>query len=122
MMTHMQAHRAASKRPLYPPRPPPGIKRKLWEWKIKFDCIFALSVMWPGEQMVICAAFAIIALLVLVYVYNYLPSQIIHTSKRLGYYVHGDEKSAHFMVEVGRNILHGWTTINMNGKGDPVLA
>lgn len=68
------------------------------------------------------AIFAIIALLVLVYVYKYLPSQIIHTFKRLGYYIHGDEKTAHFTVEVGRNILHGWTTINMNGKGDPILA
>ncbi|ALO60563.1 hypothetical protein CNBE1990 [Cryptococcus deneoformans B-3501A] len=121
MITHMQGHRAISKRPLYPPRPPPGIKRKLWEWKIKFDCTFALSVMGPGEQMVIGATFAIIALLVLVYVYNYLPSQISHTSRRLAYYIHGDEKTAHFMEEIGRNILRGWT-INMNGKGDPILA
>lgn len=67
------------------------------------------------------ATFAIIALLVLVYVYNYLPSQISHTSRRLAYYIHGDEKTAHFMEEIGRNILRGWT-INMNGKGDPILA
>ncbi|KIY34700.1 hypothetical protein I305_02892 [Cryptococcus gattii E566] len=119
MITHMQPHGAAAKRPLYPPRPPPGIKRKLWEWKIKFDCTFALSVMWPGEQMVIWATFVIITLLVLVYVYNYLPSQIVHTSQRLAYYIHGDE-TAHFMEQIGRNIVHGWA-INMNGKGEPFL-
>lgn len=71
-------------------------------------------MLYPG------ATFVTIALLVLVYVYNYLPSQIVHTSQRLAYYIHGDE-TAHFMEQIGRNIVHGWA-INMNGKGESFLT
>ncbi|KIR35671.1 hypothetical protein I352_01948 [Cryptococcus deuterogattii MMRL2647] len=94
---------SSTSKPLYTPRPPPGIRRKLWEWSTKFECTFALSMMQPWEKAVIWSTLTIITLLFWFSVYTYLPGHLAYLSRRYAYYVYGDE-AAHldyFVPRVG---------------------
>ncbi|WVN89727.1 uncharacterized protein L203_104957 [Cryptococcus depauperatus CBS 7841] len=83
----------SSSRPLYIPRPPPGLRRKLWEWTTKFEVTFALSMMQPWEKAVIWCIFAIAGFLLYLSLL-YLPGDLSYLLRRYAYYIYGDEDVA----------------------------
>ncbi|TYJ54386.1 hypothetical protein B9479_004974 [Cryptococcus floricola] len=78
-------------RPLYTARPPPGFRRKLWDWSTTFEVTFALSMMQPWEKAVIWTTLALITLLFWFSLYSYLPAHVTYLQRRYAYYVYGDE-------------------------------
>ncbi|WVQ86063.1 hypothetical protein IAT38_008231 [Cryptococcus sp. DSM 104549] len=87
-MSHSNLKRAP---PMYPPRPPPGFRRRLWKWSIRFQSTFALATMDPWEKVVTLSFFSIVTLLFWISVYLYLPANLAYFFRRVAYYIHGDE-------------------------------
>ncbi|OCF36823.1 hypothetical protein I316_01419 [Kwoniella heveanensis BCC8398] len=77
--------------PHYPPRPPPGIRRYIWDKRVLIESTFALSMMQPWEKLLIVGTLLITCLLFWVSVYTYYPSHLAYLSRRFAYYVYGDE-------------------------------
>ncbi|WVQ86064.1 hypothetical protein IAT38_008232 [Cryptococcus sp. DSM 104549] len=95
--------------PMYTPRPPPGIRRRLWDWSMWFQSTFALSMMQPWEKAVILSTLSIVTLLFWISVYTYLPNHLAYLSRRFAYYVYGDETAeVDLLGPVGEWVEEGW--------------
>ncbi|WRT66412.1 uncharacterized protein IL334_003368 [Kwoniella shivajii] len=77
--------------PHYPARPPPGIRRVIWNQRIWLESTFATSMMQPWEVALIVTVLATVTLLIWFSIYTYLPSHIAYLARRWSYYVYGDE-------------------------------
>ncbi|WVQ80754.1 hypothetical protein IAT38_002859 [Cryptococcus sp. DSM 104549] len=80
-------------RPMYSPRPPPGIRRKIWRMKMWFESTFALSMMQPWEKAVIWGTILIITAFLWFSLYTYYPGHIAYLWRRFAYYVYDDENA-----------------------------
>ncbi|WWC62009.1 uncharacterized protein I303_104596 [Kwoniella dejecticola CBS 10117] len=107
--------------PHYPPRPPPGMRRMIWNQRIWLESTFATSMMQPWEKALIVTVLTFVTLLIWFSIYTYLPSHIEYLAKRWSYYVYGDETvevsapiKAWIRVQVGR--LVGGIKDNVVGK------
>ncbi|WVQ67625.1 uncharacterized protein L199_005828 [Kwoniella botswanensis] len=95
--------------PHYPPRPPPGIRRLIWNQRIWIESTFATSMMQPWEKALILTVLSFVTLLIWFSLYTYFPSHVAYLSRRWSYYVYGDETvevlapiKAYILAQIGR--------------------
>ncbi|WVQ75120.1 hypothetical protein IAR50_004729 [Cryptococcus sp. DSM 104548] len=117
-----QAQPRFAKRPLYTPRPPPGLRRKVWDIKTKFDVTFAFSVMSPNEQLVVWSILLLCATSILYYIFGNITVQLLYATTRWTYYVYGDEVAHPIIHGISRNVSAKVWQLGHGGKAAPAFA
>ncbi|KAG8986329.1 hypothetical protein FRB94_010217 [Tulasnella sp. JGI-2019a] len=88
-----------------PPTQP--FKRFLWEWRMRIEVTFGLSMMEPWEKLMTTATVCLILTLLVFSVYYYLPQHVAVIWRRAKYYAVGEENVAAWVTTasgIGRSM------------------
>ncbi|KAI0055987.1 hypothetical protein BV25DRAFT_1832756 [Artomyces pyxidatus] len=91
---------ASEMAPYKPPSHP--IARCIWRWRLRFECLFALTVLEPWEKGLYLTIMGLFLTLVLTWVWNFLPRYMTFVLHRGMFYLMGtDVGESASLQEVG---------------------